>query len=271
MPKSRTRNKPSKKKKRNPLPVQALKGILERILPIGIPLLFFGFFFFFLSQAALQFLTRSPYFSIETVEASSTYVDFRFKDPHLMGSLLGRNIFEVNLPELEEEIFRKHPELLKVWVRREFPNRLHIGVTPRMPVAFLRTGELFGVDREGILLPGEHLVRPKDLPTIVGIQERIERDQIGGVLRSKGLAMALVFLEELEELPDLKRYVQTIDVSDPGNLSFLTPSGLEVRVGEGEFSEKLKLFDRTRVTLGGRFNEIKYIDLRFDEVVIGSR
>lgn len=253
-------NRKVAKKKKTPL-ASAFAKRLEKVLPVGIPLLFFGSFFFFLSQAAFHFLAHSPYFSIETVEAHSSRRQFPFRDPSLMGSLLGRNIFKVNLPNLQEEISRKHPELLSTSVRREFPNKVKIFVVPRLPVAQVQDGGTYLVDQDGIILP--YVSSPSSfttaLPLVVGVGER------------KGLQEALHFTSSLHQLPELARYVRIIDVSDENNLSFRTPEGLEVRVGSGDFKEKLKLFDRTRVTLGDRMKEIKYLDLRFDEVVIGSR
>ncbi|MCH7978400.1 MAG: FtsQ-type POTRA domain-containing protein [Acidobacteria bacterium] len=156
MRKGRHRNKNPKKKKEKFIGSQSFKQFLGRVLPIGIPLLCFGFFFFFLSKSAFQFLTHSPYFAVETVEASSSIRDFTFRDTHLMGSLLDRNIFSVDLQTLEAEVSRKHPELLAVSVSREFPNRIRLDVTPRLPVAEIQGGEHFLVDEEGVILPETH-------------------------------------------------------------------------------------------------------------------
>ena len=271
MPKGSARNKPVKKKKKPLAWGEPLKKFFGKVLPVVIPFLFFGFFFLFLSRATFHFLMRSSYFSVQTVEASSSSRDFAFKDPSLMGSLLGRNIFQVDLSDLQEEVSQKHPELLSAFVSREFPNRIRIRVTPRLPVAQIQSGNGFLVDRDGVILPYSPSPNGKELPLIVGIPERLEPSRVGYVLHSKALNEALMFVDNLQSLPEMLRYVRAIDVSDPNNLSFRTPEGLEVKVGRGDYQEKLKLFDRTRVSLGDRITDVKYIDLRFDEVVIGSR
>lgn len=264
------RGKQAKKKAKWPA-VYFLKGPAEKFLPVAIPLLFFGFFFFFLTKAALLFLTRSPNFTVETVEASSLKHSFRFQDPSLLGSLLGRNIFQIDLSGLEDELLQKHPELLSAKVDREFPNRIRLKVIPREPVAQVQNGTPFLVDGEGVILPLSQNGSSRNLPLIVGLGEKIEKIQLGSRLRSKAMAQALAFLATLWELPELTRYIHTLDVSDEANLTFKTPEGLEVRLGQGDFKEKLKLFDRTRVSLAGRIGDVKYLDLRFEEVVIGSR
>ena len=271
MPKGSNRNKPSRKKRKVPFVGDSFKKFLARVLPVAVPLFFFGFFFFFLSKAAFHFLIRSSYFSIETVEASSSHRDFAFRDSSLMGSLLGRNIFTVSLPDLQEEISQKHPELLEASVSREFPNRIRIHVVPRLPVAHVQSGSSFLVDRDGVILPYSNGSGLEKLPIIVGIQEKLEHSQVGYSLRSKTLTEALHFIAILNQLPELAQYVRTIDVSDANALSFSTPEGLEVRMGRGDYQEKLKLFDRMRVKLKSQVGDIKYLDLRFDEPVIGSR
>ncbi|MFH1858153.1 MAG: cell division protein FtsQ/DivIB [Candidatus Omnitrophota bacterium] len=269
MRRNRLRNK--QKNSKNFFAGGLLKRTLEQTLPVVIPLIFFGVFFFFLFQAALHFLNNSSYFAVETVEASSAFKAFSFRDANLMGSLLGKNIFSVDLPALEEELSRKHPELLTSFVTREFPNRIRMNVTPRLPVAEVENPEGLLVDREGVILPATHRVQRDVLPLIAGLPEHMDRSSIGRRFRSKAMEEALRFIAILEKLPELKRHVRAIDVRDAKNLFFLTPDGLEVRVGYGDYEEKLKLFDRTRVTLGDRLHEVKYIDLRFDDVVVGSR
>ena len=264
------RGKPTRKKTKRPT-FDFLKGPAKNFFPVGIPLLFFGLIFFFLSKATFLFLSRSPFFSVEAVEASSATRSFRFQDPSLMGSLLGRNIFKIDLSNLEGELLQKHPELLSASVGREFPNRIRFKVIPREPVAQLQDGTPFLIDKEGVILPFSQLENPQRLPLVVGILEKIEKFHIGSQIRSHAMIQALAFLTSLRELPELTRYVHVIDVSDEANLTFKTSEGLEVRLGQGDFKEKLKLFDRTRVSLAGRIGDVKYLDLRFEEVVIGSR
>ncbi len=272
MPKHSSRNKSSKplRRKENSPVTGFLIGTTGKILRIGAPFLFFSFFFFFLSKGVFLFMSRSPYFSIETVEAYSSEPSFLFRDQSLMGTLLKQNILKVDLRDIQHAVEEKHPELLTVSVRREFPNKIRMDVTPRTPVAQVQSGGYFLVDRDGVMLPFE-TPNSKKLPVITGVTQKLEKLQVGYRPKSEGLNEALSFLETLETLPEFGRYVESIDVSDAKNLSFTTPEGLVVKVGQGDYKEKLLRFDRTRVTLVGRMNEVKYIDLRFDEVVIGFK
>ncbi len=266
MPKNQKRGK-SPKIKRGFFPV----GLIFRLFPVAIPLLFFGILSFLLFRGTSYFLTHSPYFSIKRVEASSTHPDFSFKSPELMKSLLDENIFVLSLKTYEKRLSRTHPELLKVNVNRVFPSQVRLEVTPRIPVARLYGEESFLVDREGTILPPSHTLNREFLPTVSGLGERITKEDIGKAVKTGAFHQALDFLEELRGFPELQRFIQTLDVGDEENLSFGTPQGVEVRVGRGDFREKLALFDRTRVMLGKRMQEVKYIDLRFDEPVIGAR
>ena len=47
--------------------------------------------------------------------------------------------------------------------------------------------------------------------------------------------------------------------------------GIEIRIGNNHFIERLKILDQTLRTLALDAAKIRYIDLRFDDVVIGPR
>ena len=82
---------------------------------------------------------------------------------------------------------------------------------------------------------------------------------------------ALAFVAFLGKEPALRRYVQIIEAGDYKNLMFTTPEGLEVRLGHGQWREKMEKLEKTLRSLGGRAGEVKYIDLRFDDVVVGTK
>ena len=46
---------------------------------------------------------------------------------------------------------------------------------------------------------------------------------------------------------------------------------MEIKIGNNHFIERLKILDQTLKTLALDTAKIRYIDLRFDDVVIGPR
>ena len=62
-----------------------------------------------------------------------------------------------------------------------------------------------------------------------------------------------------------------VDISDPNNFLLLVDGQIEIRVGGNHFMERLKILDQTLKTVMLDSSKIRYIDLRFDDVVIGPR
>ena len=62
-----------------------------------------------------------------------------------------------------------------------------------------------------------------------------------------------------------------IDIGDSKNLSFFVDQDIEIRIGNSHLIERLKILDQTLKTIELDRSKIRYIDLRFDDVVIGPR
>ena len=258
-----------KRKSRNRKKIDWLKvGVwLKRTVP---PLLL-GLFLFLLGKGLFSFVSSSSYFSIAAIDFVSPFSAFQFQDTAFAQGLLGDNLLQVNLPDLQRRLLQKHPELISAKVGRVFPNRLRLDVVPRFPVAQVESGGYFLVDAEGVVLPFQSPLTEKQLPMIVGMREKLERLQVGYRPESRGLAEGLSFVVFLQKSPSFRKVVQTIEVGDYKNLAFATPEGLEVKLGHGQWQEKLEKFEKALHSLGDRAQEVKYIDLRFDDVVVGTK
>ncbi len=240
---------------------------LKRVIPPSLLI----FFLLLLTKGLASFIQHSSYFAVTAVEAASPFGVFRFQDEAFAQSLLGDNLFQVPLPALQQRLLEKHPELSSARIERVFPNRLRLEVVPRLPVAQVESGGYFLVDAEGVVLPFQTPLTQMQLPTIVGLKERLERLKVGYRPQSRGLDEALALVAFLGKEPALRRYVRTIEAGDYKNLTFMTPEGLEVRLGHGQWHEKMGNLEKTLRSLGGKSGDVKYIDLRFDDVVVGTK
>ena len=63
----------------------------------------------------------------------------------------------------------------------------------------------------------------------------------------------------------------SIEASDYRNLSFYIEDGIEVKIGSDDFKKRLGLLKRTFSDQRVDKSEIRYIDLRFDDVAIGPK
>lgn len=183
----------------------------------------------------------------------------------------GENLVGLDLVAVQQVIKRRHPEFKEVIVRRVLPNRVDVTLKRRTPAAQIRIGRYVQVDRDLVVLPGSSPAPFRNLVTITGLTPRGQWG-IGSVLTDTGARKAVKFMEVLDRTGMLGKHTLTrIDVSDPRNLVFYVDDDIEVRMGHDHFIERLKILGQTVRTLELDRNRIEYIDLRFDDVVVGPR
>lgn len=222
-----------------------------------------------------SFVASSPYFKIEKVEilliGRVPLADKTVKE--LLSAHRGKNIFDVNLKSTRDYILANYPDIRTLVINRVFPNKLVLTIRPRRPVvqASLASGFCL-IDGEGVPLPGIKGLAQIDLPIISGIDSRVLLSSVGKRCESQGLRRALRLLELVNQMKFSQEHeIHMIDVSDEKNLSLYIEGGIEIRIGAEDFRNRLVMLKKTFET--GRLDksQIKYIDLRFGNVVIGPR
>ncbi|NQV04280.1 MAG: hypothetical protein HQ532_02175 [Candidatus Omnitrophica bacterium] len=190
-------------------------------------------------------------------------------------TIIGANIFLIDLDEFKRRVETSHTEYKDVVVRRILPNKLIIEAQLRKPIAQIRSDRYYFVDKEGALLPDVKNFPDPDLPIISGIGvnlakvkpynfTKLERDRIGKAL---GIIKGMRDIEELEALK-----LKSVDVTDPGNLSFfLERSNVEIKIGNSDFEKRLRVLATLLEQVGSDVDSFMYIDLRFEDPIIGPR
>ena len=189
--------------------------------------------------------------------------------------IVGTNIFFLDLKKLKKEIERSHTEFKDVVVRRILPNKLIVEAELRKPIAQIRSDRYYFVDKEGVLLPDVKNFPDPELPIIVGIGinlakvkpynfSRLEKDRID---------KALVIIRGMQGIDLLRKLeLKSVDIADPGNLSFfLEQSNVEIKIGKSDFTKRLELLAALLEQVGSDINNFKYIDLRFEDPILGPR
>ncbi len=183
----------------------------------------------------------------------------------------GENIFKFDISSAAAEMISANPELKSIQILRDFPDRLTLKVQPRMPVAQIGENEFFLIDDQGVVLTKSHGSIREDLPVITGIGWRLFRE-IGQKEESPRIAKALSLLCAIDESNFTDNHTLTkIDVSDYRNTLFFIEDGLEIKIGHSNFKERLELLDKTLASISMAKDEITYVDLRFDDVVLGTK
>ncbi|MBL7157823.1 MAG: cell division protein FtsQ/DivIB [Candidatus Omnitrophica bacterium] len=224
---------------------------------------------FILILAAFLFLKNSDYFKLEKIDI----VDIRHATDLDANTLLqlykGRNVFEIDIDSIASSIESDYPVIKEAVVKRVLPNRLEIDIVSRVPVARIKAHKIFPVDRSGMILSPE--IKSHDLPVITGFS-MWTKIGTGEKLKNSQLESAFSLIDALgESAPGMNYKVSEIDVSNYKNLSFYLKNGIEVKIGGEDFSSRLKALKTTLANPKLNKDNIKYIDLRFRDVVIGPK
>lgn len=178
-------------------------------------------------------------------------------------SLLGQNLWTIDLERVADQLKSQQPQLKRVRVIRQLPNALAIEVSKRVPVGQLRvpSGRWCPVDDEGFVL-SEAQAASWDHLVIIKSPNTNER-----------LVEAVRLIAWLRRSPALIGHRLTaIDVADLRRVTLTVDEDVEIRCGrEPELGQQVGRLRSVWKMLAGQPVDVRYIDVRFPEPVIGQR
>lgn len=184
----------------------------------------------------------------------------------------GENLVTLDLVNVQQVIKRKHPEFKEVLVRRVLPNRIEVTLKRRTPAAQVVFSKYMQVDKDLILLPGSSPVPFRNLTIIQGSPIPLGGLNVGLALKDLATMKALKVAEIVKRSDVLKKHLLTkVDISDRKNIVLVVDGLIEIRMGDGHFIDRLKILDQTLKTIELDPSVVHYIDLRFDDVIVGSK
>ncbi len=144
---------------------------------------------------------------------------------------MGIRPFESHLPGLDIKTLREkllaNSRVSDVKLRRLFPGTLQIEVSARVPVAILhfpksaRRQELL-IDQEGMVLPRDARANAESLPTVIGINPKLQLVP-GERCQDKAILAFLTFLKESRLRPEGSHYeVMNVKLDDRNGRMILT-------------------------------------------------
>lgn len=144
---------------------------------------------------------------------------------------MGIRPFESHLPGLDIKTLREkllaNSRVSDVKLRRLFPDTLQIEVSARVPVAILhfpksaRRQELL-IDQEGMVLPRDARANAESLPTVIGINPKLQLVP-GEQCQDKAILAFLTFLKESRLRPEGSHYeVMNVKLDDRNGRMILT-------------------------------------------------
>lgn len=190
-------------------------------------------------------------------------------------NVMGVNVLFVDLGAMKDKIEAKHPEFKDIVVRRLLPNMLVVEGTLRKAVAQIRSDRYYPVDREGVVLPDVVNFPSPELPIVTGIGINLAKISKTGFseFEEQKLTNALDLINDIAANDKLKNYrLKVVDVTDPGNITFsLGMINIEIKIGNSDFADRLAVLATVIDQLGQDINNFKYIDLRFEDPIMGPK
>jgi cell division septal protein FtsQ len=252
-----------------------LKGIARSLILI----LLLGLMGIGLARLKYMFVD-SDYFMIEGADIKlydETGISLRNLSLKEIGGekFANTNIFFMDLKDLKERIETAHPEFKDVVVRRLLPNRLIVQANLRKALAQICSDRYYPVDKEGVLLPDVKNFPESTLPIITGLGKRLAKVQTSRFsdFQKEKLDKTLILITKIQGIKELSGYrLKVVDTADPGNLSFFFEEArVEIKIGNSDFDNRLKILTTVLDQIGSDIDNFRYIDLRFEDPIIGPR
>lgn len=261
-----------KKNKKEKSKKSSKKIDFQYLIAKSVPLIIIFCFIFAMLVAVRIALLSIPYFTISKINIVSVEFPFQHADElrksDTLRPLAGKNIFAVDVKKIAGLIREEYPELKKVTVSRIMPNVLEVKINSRSPVAILRLNEFYPVDSECVILPPDIKLN-KSLPVISGLNV-FNKVKVGEEVVSSQLKSVLLMLKRLKAVDVIAKYrIARVEVSNERSLIIFLDNGLEVRIGHGDITDKLKRLEMILKDPNVDKKNLKYIDLRFKEAVLG--
>lgn len=216
-----------------------------------------------------HFLQNAPLFRIQAVTADK---DVQFLESKILGRLRGQNIFTVDLKRLHREIRTLFPQIYDLNVERRFPDTIHINAKRRDPFAQVLVKQNYlTIDEEGVVIFIDPKPSPK-LPLIINSHLEKRKVVLGAKLATPEIIAAVGIIEAFYNNNGLAKYpLSGLDVDNLSKISFNIGPMLQIILDKDDVAQKLEtlVFLISQKKLD--FREVKYIDLRFKEPVVGRK
>ncbi len=184
----------------------------------------------------------------------------------------GESLFEIDLQGVEEHVRKNHPEYQDIRVRRVLPNEINIGLTHRIPMSQVHFDKYYAVDNEAVILSISDNPLSANYPLIRGVKKPRNDLKLGSHIESRPLEQALDLLLILKREGTLRSHQLTyLDISDARNFILQMDGSIEIRMGSRNFSDKLMKLKDALKNLDIDAAKVRYLDLRFDDIVVGPR
>ncbi len=162
------------------------------------------------------------------------------------------------------------PEIRRAELIREFPSRVVILVEERRPFTLVHGARLHWIDEEGRVLGEERDAVASPAPVISGLSEE-EVAAMRTQPSAKARAAIALIRALLRSGSPLASQISEIDMSRRDGPILYTVGGIEVRLGDEDWEQRLARLEGVLAQVSGQGTTVSAIDLRYrDQVILKS-
>lgn len=169
-------------------------------------------------------------------------------------------------------LLNQHPWVSQSIVHRRNDFGLDIVIKERKPIAYLKTGSnLFLMGKDFRVLSFVKSGKIWDLPVI--IDENLTSLEAGDYVSKDQFVKAFSLISLLKRNDTLPlSSISEIHITDPLNYELVTiPDGIVLKLGSNNFEKKIKNLHDASPVLADYKDNIRYIDLRYNDGLVLSR
>ena len=229
--------------------------------------LFLGLILFVGYTKAQDLVLRNDLFAVHDVYVERS---IEFIDRSQLIALKGKNIFTVDLVKMHRRIKNQYPQIAQLHIVKELPDHIKILAKKRDPVfAFVLKGKYLLVDQGAVAM--YYVDKPGDLPIVYGNAGTSMKVRLGTNMKAASIMDALTIINAFKAHPHIARFkLLTIDLSNVSRYTISCAGGFKVLLDKENYAAKLAMLEMLLAQRKIDFNTAKYVDLRFNEPVLGE-
>ena len=212
----------------------------------------------------------SPLFTIRGVAVDEHIQPLELPE---LAKLKGQNLFSVDLAKLEARVRTRYPQLADLRVMRQFPDQIFITAIKRTPFAkVLLDGHAYVIDRDGYII-GSPLEGQQSLTFIKGVKR--QKVSTGEPLQDERVKFAVTVIALFQQEKRLSAVgLETVNVDDLARIVCdlgTDEAKFQAVIDKDNIAARVKTLSEVLSRGGLDLTQIKYMDLRFGEPIIGQK
>ncbi|MBP9854029.1 MAG: cell division protein FtsQ/DivIB [Candidatus Omnitrophica bacterium] len=223
----------------------------------------------FAFDRVVNYFNKSKMFNVKSIMIDPALQFIQHRD---LEHLHGKNIFKLDLQREEQTLLMKYPQISELKVERRYPNQIHLAAKKRNKLAqFEHHNRFLVIDDEGIILSSSEK-KDDDVPLLEGARLRLASATPGEKINNPEVMAGLEIIRAFTDNTTLSSYkILRVDVDQVSKILLYLDNDVNAILDDQKINYKMQVLGI--VLTQGNLNpkEVNYIDLRFNEPIIGKK